>query len=111
MFLKEKNGRREFALKLMCNSTHRPYTVAGDIQEVAEVLQQTSPEHRLPHVPSVAQRSWHLCFVGYRAGQGPRQHMGFELTKFLQLSTEEVAIGSHLHAVKGSCHIQYIRNH
>lgn len=42
---------RQFALKIMCASTHKPHTMVGEVQEVAEILQQTSPKRWLPHGP------------------------------------------------------------
>lgn len=70
IFLRGKNGRREIALKIMCTSTRRPHTMMGGIPEAAEVLQQTSPECRLPRGPLGGSAEQGPVLCGSQSGMG-----------------------------------------
>lgn len=61
---------RQFALKIMCASTHKPHTVVGEVQEVAEILQQTSPKRWLPHGPLGGSTEQGPVFCGSQSGMG-----------------------------------------
>lgn len=78
MFLGEKSGRGEFALKILCTTTQKQYIMVGEMQEVAEVLQQAS-EHQLPHGPLSGSAEQGSVFCGSQSRMGPQAADGVQM--------------------------------
>ena len=76
MFLGGKNDSTEFALEIIRTSTHRPHTMMGEIQEAAEVSQQTSPKHQLPHGPLGGLEELGPVFCGSQSSMGSQAAHG-----------------------------------
>lgn len=91
----------------MCTSIHRPYTKMRKVQEVAEVLQQASPECWLTRGPFCGSAEQGSVFCGV-----PGSKRSLNLSDFHSFSHRILLLGVILaHEVKGNHRIQYICNH